>query len=120
ACGGEGARHARHGAADDVGGRTPDRGGDGRVLEITAHTRVLGVDLGVVDAPAEYGFDVAAFVRTFARRIHIGADAGEAFEVGFDVGRRLVLGDAELVGEREGGEAVDDAEVDRLGAPAHL
>jgi hypothetical protein len=40
--------------------------------------------------------------------------------VGLDIGLGLGLGDAQLVGQAEGRDAVDDAEIDRLGlAPDH-
>ncbi len=71
-----------------------------------------------MDAAAEDGLDVALVVREFLGRVHVVADAGEALEVGRDVLARLLLGNAELGGEAESGNAVDDAEVDRLGAAA--
>ena len=48
------------------------------------------------------------------------ADAGVAFEIRFDVGAGFLLIDVELRGQAEGGDAVDDAEVDGLGAGAGL
>src|SRR5438105_13686134 len=54
------------------------------------------------------------------RLVHVGADAGKTFEVFLDVGRSLLSGDAELVGETKRRDAVDDAEIDRFGAAAHL
>src|SRR5262249_3215880 len=51
---------------------------------------------------------------------HVVADAGKALEIFLDVGARLFALDAELVGEPEGGDAVDDAEVDGLGAAANF
>jgi hypothetical protein len=47
--------------------------------------------------------------------VHVVLDAGEALEIGLDVVASLRLRDAQLVGEAEGGNAVDDAEIDRLG-----
>ena len=47
-------------------------------------------------------------------------DASIALEVAVDVGARGLLVDAELRGEAEGRDAVDDAEVDGLGAGAGL
>ena len=47
-------------------------------------------------------------------------DALVALEVGFDVGLGDLLVDVELRGEAEGADAVDDAEVDGLGAGAGL
>jgi hypothetical protein len=48
-------------------------------------------------------------------RFHIVLDAREALEIGLDVVARLAARDAELGGKAEGGNAIDDAEVDRLG-----
>ena len=116
----ERSRHAHHGAADDVGGGALDRRVDRGAFEEAAHRRVLGVDLGIVHAPAEHGLDVAVIVGEFLGRFHVVADAGEALEVGLDVLARLLARNAELVGQPERRDAVDDAEVDRLGAPARL
>ena len=79
--------------------------------------RVGGRD---VDLAAEQAGHVALGAHRVAHAVHVGADAGEALEVGLDVGPGLVLRDRELVGEAERRDAVDDAEVDRLGAPARL
>ncbi len=74
-----------------------------------------------VMAPApEDRRDVALLAADLLRRVHVVADAGEALEILLDVGARLLARDAELVGEAEGRDAVDDAEVDRLGAAAHF
>ena len=56
----------------------------------------------------------------FEGAVDEGADAGVALEVLLDVGAGLALVDAELRGEAEGRDAVDDAEVDGLGAVARL
>jgi hypothetical protein len=52
--------------------------------------------------------------------VHVGLDAGELDEILLDEGLGLVLGNAEVAGEAEARDAVDDAEVDRLGAAAQL
>jgi len=52
--------------------------------------------------------------------LHVVADAGKTLEVFPDIGACLLALDAELVGEPKCRDAVDDAEIDRLGAPAHL
>ena len=63
---------------------------------------------------------MAVSVRGLLRRVHVVADAGEALKVRLDVVARLLAADAQLVREAERRDAVDDAEVDRLGAAAHL
>ena len=52
--------------------------------------------------------------------VHVLADAGEALEVGVDEALGVLARDAEVVGEPEGRDAVDDAEVDRLGLAADV
>ena len=59
---------------------------------------------------------IAVGARNLLRRFHVVANAGEALEIFPDVGARLVAGDAQLVGEAESRNAVDDAEIDRLRA----
>ena len=70
--------------------------------------------------PPEQRLDVALRAARRLRRVHVGANAGEALEVALDVGAGLRALDAELIGETEGRDAVDDAEIDRLGAAAHV
>src|SRR3546814_6788960 len=67
---------------------------------------------GHVDAPPEQRGDEAALARLLLHRLHVGADAGIALEVGVDVGARLALGDGEVLRQTEGRDAIDDAEVD--------
>ena len=57
----------------------------------------------------------------FRRRLglfHVIADAGEPLKIFPDIGAGLLAADAKLIGEPESGNAVDDAEIDRLGATA--
>ena len=80
------------------------RGTNFRVMAFAAEQRVhepvlLGVGLGLLDEVA---------------------NARKALEVLFDVGAGLLARNAELVGETERRNSVDDAEVDRLGAAADL
>src|SRR6185295_5193142 len=51
----QGRRHPYHGTADDIGRGALDGGVDGRPLQEAAHRRVLGVDLGEMDAPPKDG-----------------------------------------------------------------
>ncbi len=110
--------HADHGAADDVGGRALDRRVDRRALLEGAKDRLRGADFGIVRAPPEQRLHIEMLAAERLGGIHVAADAGEALEIAVDVVRRLAARDAELRREPEGGDAVDDAEIDRLGAPA--
>src|SRR5690606_5888767 len=71
-------------------------------------------------APAEYGLDVAALAGLLAGAVHERLHARVAFEVQVDVLLGAGAVDAELTAEAEGGHAVDQSEVDRLGGPALL
>src|SRR5690606_19726964 len=64
--------------------------------------------------------DVAFLAGVGDGAVHVLLDALVEVEVGLDILLRLLLWDAELVGEAEGAEAVNDAEVDGLGAAAFL
>src|SRR5690606_31495538 len=80
----------------------------------------LVADLGDEPASPEQRLDVALLARDFHLTIQPRSHTGKAAEVVVDERLRLVLGDAELVGEREGPLSVDGAEVDGLGTGAHL
>ena len=77
-------------------------------------------DVRIVALASEQRLDIAVLAAEIARLVHVGADARETLEIFLDVGGRLLARDAELVGEAERGNAVDDAEVDRLRAATHL
>src|SRR5207248_5027905 len=80
--------------------------------------RVVAVlDAGDRAAPAEDGLDIAALAAELLHPLHVIADAGEALEISLDVGGRLGLRHLDLAAQAEGADAVDDAEIDRLGAP---
>src|SRR5579875_2569509 len=63
---------------------------------------------------------VTVFAAEFARLIHVVANSRKTLEIFFDVSSRFVLVDAELGGEPKGRNAVDDPEIDRLGATPDL
>ena len=66
--------------------------------------------------PPEQGLHIALAARLGLGRLHVVADAGEALEIGLDVGAGLAPADAELGGEPDRRDAVHDAEIDGLGA----
>src|SRR3546814_6881379 len=73
----------------------------------------------VLPAP-EQGRDIAALARAAQRLGDIVADAGEAIEIAVDDRLRLAPVAAQPSGKAESGYAVEDGEVDRLGAPARV
>src|SRR5690349_10323672 len=52
--------------------------------------------------------------------LHVVANAGEPLEIFPDIGAGLLAADAELISEPERRNAVDDAEINRLGAAAYF
>ncbi len=112
--------HAHHRAPDDIGGGALQPRIDGGALVERADRGIGAPDLGIVTLAAEQGQHVAVLLGERLALLHVIADAGKALEVFPDIGGGLLAGDAELVGEAEGGDAVDDAEVDRLGAATNL
>jgi hypothetical protein len=54
------------------------------------------------------------------RLIDISANARKPLEIFFDVDTGVLARNTQLIGEAEGGNAVDDPKVDRLGAVAHV
>ena len=76
--------------------------------------------LGEVAAAVEERFDIALLLRLLHDLGHIAAHAGKALQIILNILFRLVNAHADVLRERKGGDAVDDAEVDRLGVRAHL
>ena len=112
--------NADHGPLDDVGGGALDGGVDGGPLHEAAPGRILVGDPRHMAAPAEERRHIAAPPGAFLGAVHVIPDAGIFLEIGIDVDLGLALGNAELGGQAEGRDAVDDAEIDRLGlAPDH-
>ena len=95
-----------------------DRRIDGRPLHEGPFGRVGGFDLRVMGLAAKDGSDKALFADLALDRIHIIADARKPFEILLDIAAGLVPPDAELVGQTKGGDAVDNTEIDGLGAAA--
>jgi hypothetical protein len=71
-------------------------------------------------AAAEDGLDIALVAAEGLSLVHIPPDSGKALKIFLDIGRGLLARDRQLVGEAEGGDAVNDAEINRLGAAAHV
>lgn len=114
----QGRLHADHGAADDIGCGPLNRRIDRGAFVEGAHGRVRRADFRVVRSAPEDRLDIAVLAGKGLGRIHIVADTGEALEILLDVIAGFGPLDRQLVGKAEGRYAVDDAEVDRLGAAA--
>src|SRR5690606_8410008 len=81
---------------------------------------VGGVDVAQEAAAPAQGFHIAVFARFGDGGFDIRFDTGVELEVVFDERVRLRAGNAQPLRQPEGGDAVDDAEVDHLGGAAHL
>jgi len=111
---------ANHGELDEVGGGALQGRVDGGALGEAALIGVARRDVWDGADAAEPGADELVAADGFEGAVDEGADAGVTLEVLFDVGAGLALVDAKLRGEAEGRDAVDDAEVDGLGAVARF
>ena len=109
-----------HGELDDVRGASLDGGVARGALGELPQGRVLGVELRQMPDPAEESAHAAVPARGLQVLGHPGRDPGIARQVVLDVASGLALRYAQLRGQAEGGLPVDDAEIDGLGAAAHL
>src|SRR5262249_22175603 len=105
-----------HRLLDEVGGGTLHNGVDGEALGGGADGRVARIDVVDAAAAAEDGLDVAVLAGMGDAMIEESPDARVAGEVTVDELLGLTATHAGLAGEAEGRLAVDDAEVDGLGA----
>ncbi len=110
--------HGDHGALDDVRRGALHRRVDRGALGALAHGAVLRIDLRQVQPPTEQRLDIALLGGLGAGALHVGEHAGVAGEIAVDVLLRLLSADVDLLGQAEGAHAVDQAEVDGLGAAA--
>src|ERR1039458_9572043 len=111
---------AEHCELDEVGGGALQRRVDGGTLGESAHVGVARLDVGDGADAAEVRAHGLVAANGFEGLVDEAADAGVALEVSIDVGAGFLLVDAELRGQTERGDAVDDAEVDGLGAGSGL
>src|SRR5690606_439486 len=103
-----------------VRGGALDGGVDGVAFGGAADGGVGIVDGGQGAAAAGEGADGAIGAGGGDGLVHVTPDAWVAFEVMADDIGGFGAGDAEALGEAEGGDAVRDAEVDHLGAASHF
>lgn len=109
-----------HGEFDHVGGGALDGHVDGGALGVLAEAGVSGGEIRVVAAASGEGFGVASVAGLGDGAIHVLFDGGILAEVGVDDLCGFAAGDGEALAEAEGGDAVDDAEVDHFRAGAHV
>ncbi len=118
ASGGERGFHADHGALDDVGAGPLDRRVDRGALGPLALALVAGGDTREMRLAAEQGLGEALLAHRRQRFGDVAVDAGEPLEIAVDHRLRFVRRHVEATGQTPARNAVEDGEVDRLGAPA--
>jgi len=111
---------ADHGQLDEVGGGALQGRVDGGALGEASLIGVARRDVWDGADAAEPGADELVAADGFERAVDEGADAGVTGKVGLYILPGDLLVDAELRGQAEGRDAVDDAEVDGLGAGVSL
>ncbi len=110
-----------HRALQDVGGGALNRQVDGdRARRARADLAVAAGQLRHQPAPPEQRLHHAARARLVERAVDEGAHRREAGEVGVDELLRRLLRDADVLGQRERGLAVEQRVVDDLRAPPQL
>ena len=109
--------HIHHGPLDDIRGSTLHRGVDSGSLRSLLQLFVAGVYLWQVQAAAEERLHETVVMGLFADVVHVFKNAGIAFEITIDVFLGEFALNVQLPGKAKGGHAVDQAEVDGLGAP---
>src|SRR5690606_19639506 len=85
-------------------------------LRRLATRRIAAVDLRQIEPPPEQRLHVTARRRLLARPVHELPHPWITGEVALDVGLGLAAADLQLARQAEGRHAVDQTEVDRLGA----
>lgn len=96
-----------------------DGGVDGGAFRRGFDGLVGGIDFRDNPSAPQERFRISLLFRLARQVFHEGLDARELEEVIFNQGGGLAAGAAQPLGESEGGNAVDDAEVHRLGRAPH-
>ena len=109
--------HPDHGFFDDVGGRSLNRAVHGYPFSELFQHPLAGGQFGNGAPSAGQGGDIALLFGSFHGFGKIPFNARIGAEIAF-VGFRS--GDAQIFGQREGGNAVDNTEVHRLGGLTHF
>ena len=108
--------HRDHGAFDHIRSGALHGRVDGGALRRLAAAHLARTDVRQVQPPAIHGFHEARLPRLAAHPLHVIPHRWVTLEVALDVALRHGAGDAQLPRQTKGGHAVDEAEVDRLGA----
>jgi hypothetical protein len=111
---------ADHGQLDEVGGGALQGRVDGGALGEASLIGVARRDVWDGADSTKIRADGLVAADGFQRAVDEAADSGVTGKVGLYILLRNALVDAELRGQAEGRDAVDDAEVDGLGAGARL
>ena len=103
--------NACHGHLDNVGSGALNGGVDGK----GAHGAVVRIDVGQIASAPKQRLGIAFFACLGLGPLHIFVHLWKRLEVA--INQRFSLGatDVETLGQAEGGDAVDDAEVGTLG-----
>ena len=109
-----------HRQFDQIRRRSLERGIDGRALGESALGRVAAFHVWNGAHASEEGAHKTIAADLVERSVDEGSDPLVALEVTVNIMAGLVLGNAELGGETERRDAIDDAEVDGFGAAAGL
>ena len=109
-----------HGQLHDVRRRALDGHVQRHPLTEGAEVVVGGGQLRQIPAPVENGLHISGLPGLFHHSVHIAAHTGERGEIRLHIRLGLRHGDADVLAERKGGDAVYDSEIHRLGAAAHL
>src|SRR6266576_3855913 len=109
-----------HGDLDQVRRRPLERRVRCRTLAEGADTEVAVPQLGDITPASEQGLHESTLARFLHGLVEPGADAGEALEVVFNEGLRLLQRDAELPRQRERPLAIDGRKVDGLRPRPHF
>ena len=113
-------RHADHGQFDDIGRCALDGGVHGIALCQGTDGGVAGADVRQVAAAAEEGFHKSVFPGEGDAVVNEAADGRESLEVTVYQFLGGASAQVQPLGQAEGGDAVHDAEIGRLGHAALL
>ena len=112
--------HLHHRNLDEVGGGALDGRVDGVALRRLAQQSVLRVDVADIAAATQQCLYIEVFAGELQRVVQILRDFRETAVVIGDELAGVGLRNLQAVGQPEGGDAVQDAEVDRLGGAPHI
>ena len=112
--------HVEHGLFNEIGGGALDGHVQRHPLAEGAQVEVGGLELRQPPAAAHEGGHIAVGLGPLHHLGHIGVDAGIFLKVLLHIRLGLRPGHPDVLGQGEVGDAVDDAEVHRLGPAAHL